>query len=324
MNYPKISIVTPSFNQGEFLEETICSILEQNYPNLEYIIVDGGSTDKSVEIIKKYEPHLSYWISEPDKGQTDAIQKGFNKATGDYINWINSDDLLKPNALHEIKKFIAENPGVDFVYGNWDTIDVNSQLIENRYPKNNTQFRGIYEFPYAQQACFYKRSAVNELGGFDLSFDFTMDFDLFVRFALCKKMGYCEQNLASFREHNEAKSGLEKYLKIWRKDSFRVFSKLLRTAKLKEEIELAKSFGIYVDEATTYSISPDQKNIATIQKAFPYFAARWAHYFYQNRAYKKANAIIRFVKKQSEEAYKEYHLGQIQWRSKLQINRLRF
>ncbi len=100
--WPKISIITPSFNQGQYIEQTIQSIINQNYPNLEYIIIDGGSTDNTVEIIKKYESYISYWVSEKDEGQTDAINKGLEKSTGDIINWLNSDDYLAPNALHNI------------------------------------------------------------------------------------------------------------------------------------------------------------------------------------------------------------------------------
>jgi len=113
--YPKISIITPSFNQGKYLEETIFSVLGQNYPNLEYIIIDGGSTDNSVDIIKKYENQLTYWISEPDNGQSHAINKGFMKATGGILAWLNSDDMYLPGVLDYVAKTInIEEPGIYF------------------------------------------------------------------------------------------------------------------------------------------------------------------------------------------------------------------
>ena len=114
--YPKISIITPSYNQGQFLEQTIVSVLGQNYPNLEYVIIDGGSTDNSVEIIKKYEQHLAYWVSEKDKGQADAINKGLKFCTGEIFNWLNSDDYLENGALYKIAAAF-ENPVIDMVAG---------------------------------------------------------------------------------------------------------------------------------------------------------------------------------------------------------------
>ena len=114
---PRISIVTPSFNQGKYIEQTIQSVLNQNYPNLEYIIIDGGSTDNTVEIIKKYETQISYWISEPDKGQTDAINKGFAKCTGDIFNWINSDDYYESGTFHKLAQQFTSDPSVNVVCG---------------------------------------------------------------------------------------------------------------------------------------------------------------------------------------------------------------
>src|SRR5450759_2806690 len=113
----KISVITPSYNQGQFLEETILSVINQNYPNLEYFIIDGGSTDNSIEIIKKYEKHLTYWVSEKDNGQAHAINKGFKKATGDIVCWINSDDLLIQGAINTISNYFSRNPDVQFING---------------------------------------------------------------------------------------------------------------------------------------------------------------------------------------------------------------
>ena len=122
--WPKISIVTPSFNQVQFIEETIRSVILQNYPNLEYIIIDGGSTDGSVEIIKKYEKYLTYWVSEPDSGQSEAINKGWKIATGDIIAWLNSDDMYMPYALSTIASMYAANPDKIIFQGSCNNIDI--------------------------------------------------------------------------------------------------------------------------------------------------------------------------------------------------------
>ena len=182
VSFPKISIVTPSYNQGTFLEETIQSILSQDYPNLEYIIIDGGSTDNSVEIIKKYEQHISYWVSEKDKGQTNAISKGFAKATGEICNWINSDDVLAPNALKTIANAFIENPNVDFVHGKNGIIDSESKLTEwTQHPKDNLEIQYFYGMPYGQQACFFTKRIYDKVGGLNEKISFSMDFDLYTK-----------------------------------------------------------------------------------------------------------------------------------------------
>jgi len=130
--FPKISIVTASYNQGQFIEETILSVLNQNYPNLEYILIDGGSTDNSVEIIRKYQQHFTYWVSEKDKGQANAINKGLQLCTGDIFNWLNSDDYLEPGSLHKIAAAFA-NEQVQMVAGkvrNYSTTE--EEIIPNQ------------------------------------------------------------------------------------------------------------------------------------------------------------------------------------------------
>ena len=134
--WPKISIITPSYNQGMYIEETIRSVLLQGYPNLEYIIIDGGSTDNSVEIIKKYEKWISFWVSEPDEGQTNALNKGFNKSTGEIVAWLNSDDYYLINTFNKLIKFINENPSAFIYYG--DLIFFHEKTDETEIVKSSS------------------------------------------------------------------------------------------------------------------------------------------------------------------------------------------
>ena len=137
---PKVSIVTPSFNQASFLEQTLRSVLEQDYPNLEYIVIDGGSTDGSVEIINKYADQLAYWQSQPDQGQTDAINQGFAHATGEILAWLNSDDLLLPGAVSAAVRALEEHPEAAMVYGDALLINAQGKTI-GKFPAAQTDYR---------------------------------------------------------------------------------------------------------------------------------------------------------------------------------------
>src|SRR5882672_2272557 len=128
--WPKVTIVTPSYNQGEFLEETIRSVLLQGYPNLEYIIIDGGSTDRSVEIIRRYEKWLAHWVSERDRGQSDAINKGFSRSTGDICAYLNSDDVYLPHALLSVARLFEKHPDAALLYGDCQLIDESSRVVD--------------------------------------------------------------------------------------------------------------------------------------------------------------------------------------------------
>ena len=206
---PLVSIITPSYNQARFLESTIQSVLNQDYPSLEYIIVDGGSTDGSLDIIKKYKHKLAAWISEPDQGQSDAINKGFNLSQGDIMAWLNSDDLYYPSAVSTAVEFLQANPQIGMVYGDTDIIDENGHLLglfNARQTSYQRLMRGGVYIP--QPATFWRRELWNLVGPLDTSFSFAMDYDLWVRFAKKSPIKYLPMLWASFRIHREGKTTL--------------------------------------------------------------------------------------------------------------------
>ncbi len=182
---PLVSIVTPSYNQAEFLEQTIRSVLAQDYRNIEYIVVDGGSTDGSVEIIKRYADRIATWVSEPDQGQSDAINKGFRMATGEIVAWLNSDDLYFPDAVSTIVRRFEEQPNLGLSYG--DCVFVDREGAFARYftevePYNEFRLRNCSDY-IMQPTTFFRRDLLLEIGLLNESLHFTMDWDLWCRFA---------------------------------------------------------------------------------------------------------------------------------------------
>jgi len=205
---PLVSIVTPSFNQARYLEETIRSVLGQTYERIEYILIDGGSTDGSLEIIQKYTDKVSYWVSEKDKGQTDAINKGFKAAHGSILAWLNSDDVYQPRAVSEAVAYLMDQPQVGMVYGDLDFVDENGQVI-GRFPAAQTDLRrlrrGYVHIP--QPAAFFRAELWQHVAPLDDSFYFAMDYDLWVRLARLTELKYLPGNpWASFRLHSGAKT----------------------------------------------------------------------------------------------------------------------
>jgi glycosyltransferase involved in cell wall biosynthesis len=182
-SWPLVTIVTPSFNQAAFIEETIRSILLQRYPYLEYIVMDGGSTDGSVEIIKKYEEHLAYWTSEKDAGAADAIRKGFERATGPILAYLNSDDIYLPGALHCLVNQLCKTEA-DVVYGNTYWIDQESNVVAERRQTPFSRLAYFYGGADLQQpATLWTNRIYKIVGGMDASFCCAFDTDLFARFA---------------------------------------------------------------------------------------------------------------------------------------------
>ena len=205
--YPRISIVTPSYNQGQFIEETIRSILLQGYPNLEYIVIDGGSTDNSIDIIRKYEPWITYWVSETDQGQSDAINKGFFISTGKIMGWINSDDLLVKDALISLAK--AYIPGLHWWYGNSLHILPDKTLESYPLPKKEVSRRDLLHARViiSQVSTFWTRELWEKTGSVLSQYHMAMDYELWLRFSEYGPAKILVTFLGMYRTHDNAKTG---------------------------------------------------------------------------------------------------------------------
>lgn len=217
---PKVSIITPSYNQADYIERTIKSIVSQDYPNIEYIIMDGKSTDNSVDIIKKYDKKLK-WTSEKDSGQSEAINKGLRQATGDIVAFLNSDDMYEPGAIKKVVDFFNDNPDVKWAYGKCKIIDSN----DNEIRKPITIYKNLMLSKYSyskllsenfisQPATFWRREIHDEFGYFDEDDHWCMDYQFWLRIGDKYPAGVISDYLADFRYHTDSKSGQEDKVKF--------------------------------------------------------------------------------------------------------------
>lgn len=213
---PSITIITPSFNQGQFIEETILSVVNQRYPNLEHLVFDGGSTDGTIDILKKY-PHIK-WVSEKDRGQTHAVNKGMREARSEIIGWLNSDDTFLPGAFEAVSAKFMSDPDCFVVFGDYHAIDENGKILYS-----TRGFCGTYEemirwwdYTYAihQPTVFVRREVIREIGVLDESFNYTMDHEWWFRIARHYHFKHIPQFIATYRMHKDAKTfaPLEKYV----------------------------------------------------------------------------------------------------------------
>lgn len=238
----KISIITPSFNQGQFLEETIKSVINQNYPNLEYIIIDGGSTDNSIDIIKKYEKYISYWVSEKDSGQSEAINKGFQKATGDIITWLNSDDRYREGTLTKVSDYFEQFPDIGLIHGGVIVEGQKNQVVDFGYDDCSIE-RYLAGMAFPQPATFFKTNLLHQVGYLNENYHYGMDYDLFAQMALVSSFRKVPDIFTHYKLHPQSKS-IKNY-NLFTEEWIEIFIKMMYSLELYKIIEILKDMKVF-------------------------------------------------------------------------------
>lgn len=208
-NQPLVSIITPSYNQACFIEDNIISVVSQDYPNIEHIIVDGNSKDNTIEMIKKHENSYNLkWVSEPDKGQSDAINKGFKMSNGEIIGWINSDDYYEKDAVSTAVEYMLRYPDIKMIYGDCNLVDTTGSLIK-KYPTQDFDYNVLLNENSGmipQQSVFIRRQVIEKVGLIDISYHYAMDYEYWLRIGRDFKIAYIPKMLASFRIQDDSKT----------------------------------------------------------------------------------------------------------------------
>ena len=228
IHFPLVSIVTPSYNQVQFLEQTIQSVLDQDYPEIEYLVIDGGSTDGSVEIIRKYENHLAYWVSEPDQGQSDAINKGFEASSGSILAWLNSDDLLEPSAVSIAVYFLGKHPDVGMVFGDRVYIDSRNNTIRSVSMPSFQSWHLRWGAYIPQETAFWRRELFFQVGMLDTGLRNSMDTDLWFRINKVARIKHIPAYLGRYRQHAATVTSKTKKRNSSQADQLRGYSKIVR------------------------------------------------------------------------------------------------
>lgn len=254
VEWPKISIVTPTFNQGKYIEETILSIISQNYPNLEYIIVDGGSTDNTLDIIKKYNNQIAYWVSEPDRGQTHALNKGFARCTGEIVAYINSDDYYEGGTFFKVASYF-QNPSVDIINGGCASFKEGEKEV-TVHKANFVTYKRLIKYwtdaiP-AQPSVFFRRYVLEKVGYPDESLVYSMDVDMWMK--MSKHFNFVRVNelFSYYRLHSTSKSGSEGAFKKFRPEWDSLSQRELKKQSFQFKISYYFSRGFYDFRAWFY------------------------------------------------------------------------
>ena len=300
MNFPKISVVIPSYNQGQFLEETILSVIDQKYPNTEIFVVDGGSKDNSVEIIKKYEQHIAWWVSEKDKGQSDAINKGFARVTGDIATWLCSDDLFTERTLDRVAELFSSLPAdVGVVYGGTILFGVGFPTRESFGYENAGAERYLAGQAFPQPSSFIKTKYLQEAGAWvreDLHLG--MDYDLFARLGSVCKFHSVKEIFSHYRLHDASKTVSQHSRLI--EDWTRTFSNLCRNFGWNDilgKLQAIPQLAPFTNYHYPFKPNTDIINKANRELALFYHICYWLKSCYQYKKRDDARAILAVLKK---------------------------
>lgn len=310
----KFSIITPSFNQGHFIEETILSVINQSYTNWELIIIDGGSSDESVEIIKKYQNHIKYWVSEPDEGQSDAIIKGLTHCTGDIVNWLNSDDTLDPDALKKIANYYNNEPDIDVLHGKTWLIRYNDRPFADGIVGKIERYEYL-AFMHVPQPSTFMRKKVFDTCGISKHLHYGMDFELIVKAIL---QGYkfkkVEDVFSKLLVHKDSKSNNDlAFIDDWCKVVYNVLFSLnqLNYCEKLEDLDL-----ITVSPQPAYpvsiSISDDEARMIFLEHLYKQFHIRYLCF-----DFKRSLKIANYLKLNHPLFYKARNFSKFETRMKL-------
>jgi glycosyltransferase involved in cell wall biosynthesis len=311
MSSLKFTIVTPSYNQGQFIEETICSVVDQDYDNFEYFVIDGGSTDGTVDVIKKFEKKITSWISERDKGQSHALNKGVKQATGDILIWINSDDILEKDALKKAAQYFQQHPEIDVLHGRSIIFQDGQYVIRGadaRYLPE--QYLSGMAFP--QPSAFIRRSTMEKCHPkFNENLDFGMDYDLFVSLYLNGNFMNVPDVFSKYRLHTTSKtiSTNDGFAEDWQK----IFNKVIHSFDDTVEIRTAlRQLSMWHGEVDSYTTTKSfEKDF--LRKAFYYFLDFQISFYYQDLNISRVRQIAGFVKRASPDFYRERNMKRLYW-----------
>lgn len=320
MKNVKVTIITPSYNQGQYLEATIQSILGQNYPYLEYMIFDGGSQDSSLEIIEKYKKYLTYWESKKDRGQSHAINKGLSKASGEIITWINSDDQLMPNALPKVVSYFEANPSVGFLHGKTLLFGQGKEVIKGAENKD-LHYKYLAGLPFPQPSAFFRKSMIDELGFLEEGYHYGMDYDFFLRMILNHEALQVQDVLSKYLLHKSSKSVSQQV--FFAQDYAKIFSKLLRSFPFTSGlINQMKSLEMYDEGDDSYQVKK-YFSIDDLTIAFFYHLRFQLVFYFEAGELDWAYRITSFLRKNYPTLYQQdKELAQVNWRAKWLNNKI--